>query len=159
MRIAVSALFALALLVGSGCDSSDDDEVTLDAQYYVGTWRIVSASDGSGDRTALINAALDDLAITFRSAGTFRLDADFNEAINGSGTADITTEGTYQAQPSVPAVILSSGGFAATFQASAVDSGDDDRLRLTAPAAILNQLLQGLPFQFQNDASVVIERQ
>ena len=158
MRPSLSALLAFALLVGSGCDSSSD-QATLDARYYVGAWRVVSASDASGDQTGPVDDAFDDLTVAFRSAGTFRLDADFADALNSSGTADVVTEGTYRAQPAVPAVVLTAGGLAATLQAAAVPAGGRDRVRLTAPAGVVNLLLRGLPFQFQGETSVVIERQ
>ena len=153
MRIPL--LLAALLLVASGCDSSDDDLV-LDAGYYVGSWTLVSISDGNGDQTAAVGLALDDLDITFQQNGAFRLDADFNAAVNQGGQADIATTGTYQAQPSVPSLILQAQGLAATLQAS---SATDNRVRLTAPAVIVNQLLQGLPFQFQGDTSVTLARQ
>lgn len=145
MRIA-SLLFAVFLLVG--CDSSDDR--VLDADFYVGTWTLVSLSDGSGDQTA--RQAIDDLTIEFDADGSFDLDAKFNDS---AAQDDISIQGTYQAQAAIPSVILTVSPLAATLRANA---SSDDNVSLTAPAVIVNALLAGLPFQFEGDTTVRIRR-
>lgn len=156
MRLRLPALLIAVLALGAaGCDSSDDGR-RLDADFYVGDWTLVGISDGNGDQTTLVRVALDDLDIGFTSAGAFQIDADFSDRTNSLGQADITTTGTYQAQADIPALILRAQGLAATLQAA---SNGDDRVRLTAPAVIVNQLLQGLPFEFEGSTTISIERQ
>lgn len=155
MRLSLSAL--LVLLAASGCDSSSDGGA-LDDGYYVGDWTVVGVSDGGGDRTALLNAALDELALSFRADRSFQLDADVSDLAAESGAEDFVASGTYQARPDVPALVLTSRGISATLGASAPDATGGDRVRLTAPAAAVNVLLGGLPFPLQGDVSVVIER-
>ena len=151
MRI---ASLLLAVLLFAGCDSSDDR--TLDADFYVGTWTMISITDGSGDRTGAVRMAVDDLTVSFANGGTFELDVDFNSVLNNGGQADVSQSGLYQAQAQIPSLILTSSGLGAPFQVSAES---DNQISLTAPSVIVNALLSGLPFQFEGDATIVIRRQ
>ena len=147
--------FLAALFLFAGCDSTDDDDRVLDADFYVGTWTLATVSDDGGDRTSDVSRSLDELTIEFESDGDFTLDADLSDAVNASGQNDISTSGTYQAQAALETLILQSGGLAATLQA---DASSDDRVTLTAPAVIVNGLLSGLPFSFSGDTSLTITR-
>ena len=85
MRLRLLPLLLLAL-AAAGCDSTGD-ELTLDADFYVGSWTLVSIADDSGDRTAEIQTLLDDLAVDFESDRSFQLIADFSALVNAAGQA------------------------------------------------------------------------
>ena len=153
MRLRLLPLL-LALLVAGACDSGDD-ELVLDADFYVGTWTLTAISDNSGDRTPEASAVLDDLTFRFGSDRSLQFDADFNAEAEAAGQTDISLAGTYQAQALARTLILESSGFAATLQARA-DS--DDRVTLTAPAVIVRTLLSGLPFEVDGFTSLTITR-
>ncbi|MGB3544842.1 hypothetical protein [Rubrivirga sp.] len=149
------ALFTLLFLVATGCDSSSD-ELRLDNDYYVGSWELVSVSDGNGDQTALINTLVDDLTADFEQDGGFRLDADLNSLLNTLGQEDIVIEGTYTAQPDVPALVLQADGFAPSFQVSA---DTRETVALTAPAAVVGQLLGPLDaINLAGDVTLTVRR-
>ena len=147
------SLLAVLFLV-AGCDS-DGDAPVLDDEFYVGTWTLSSISDGGGDRTADVSQSLDGLTIEFESDGGFALDADFSDAVNASGQADLRTTGTYQARAETPSLFLTSGGVSALFTANAVS---EDRVSLTAPGLIVGVVLAGLPFEFEGDTTITVQR-
>ena len=153
MRTALACL--LILVAAAGCDSSDD-ELRLNADYYVGAWELVSVSDGAGDQTATVNLAVDELVVDFEQDRGFRLEADLNDLANTLGQDDIEIEGTYQAQPDVPALVLLADGLAPSFRASAET---EQQVSLTAPAAIVGQLLGPLEqLAFTGDVTLTIRR-
>ena len=150
MRAALP-LFLAALLV-AGCDSSDDQ---LDADFYLGTWTLVSVSDEGGDRTAEVLALLDDFGASFRSDGSFRLDVDLNDQVNAAGQADAEIEGNYQATED--ALVLLVETLALSFDAEADGS---DRVDLTAPGLVISQILgAGLQIEFDGRVTLGIRRQ
>ncbi|WP_420454669.1 hypothetical protein [Rubrivirga sp.] len=154
MRLRLFPL-VLALLVAGGCDSADD-ELTLDADFYVGTWSLVRITDGSGDRSAEALALLDALTIQFDADRSFRLDADFVPLVNQAGQADVTIEGDYQAQATTRLLVLLVDGLAPTLQ---VNAASRDEITLTAPAVVVEQLLGELQIDFTGDVTLGIERQ
>ncbi len=156
MRARLLPVLVLAL-AAAGCDSSD--EVVLDAEFYIGTWSLVSVADASGDRSAEALALLDALTVRFDADGSFRLDADFVPLVNAAGQPDVTTEGTYQAQPDLRALVLrvvvEGQTVAPSFQAAA-DS--ESEVTLTAPAVIVEQLLGALQIDFSGNVELGIRR-
>lgn len=149
-----AALAALLLLTATGCDSSDDG-LRLDADFYVGTWTLTRVSDDSGDQTGVVLTFVDELAVDFASSGAFRLDADLAEVVNQLGQPDIEIEGTYQAQPDLPALVLLVDELAPTFQASAAS---ENEVSLTAPAVVVEQLLGPLQLEFDGDVTLTVVR-
>ena len=155
-------LLLLALAAG-GCDSTDD-ALRLDADFYVGTWTLTSVADDTGDRTTEVNALVDDLRAQFDADRTFSLDADFFEVVNAAGLEDVAIDGTYQAQAEARALVLlvpvEGQTLAPTFQ---VDAASEDAITLTAPAAIVTQLLTGpdgtLELDFSGNVVLGIARQ
>ena len=151
-------LLLLALVAASGCDSTE--EIVLNADFYVGTWTLVSVADDSGDRTAEVTGFLDDLAVDFESDRSFALVADFSELVNAAGQADVALDGTYQATAAARtlSLIVDADGmpFAPTFQ---VDAESEDAVTLTAPAVIVQQLLGALQIAFDGNVVLGIARQ
>lgn len=158
MRLRLLPLLLLALAVG-GCDSTDD-ALALDADFYVGSWSLVSVADGSGDRTAEIQVLLDDLAVDFEEDRSFVLVADFDAVVNAAGQPDVTQTGTYQAVAAAKtlSLLISAAGttLAPTFQA---DASSESRVTLTAPAVIVSQLLGNLDIDFEGNVVLGIARQ
>ena len=148
----------LAVLAASGCDSAD--EIVLDADFYVGTWTLVRVADDSGDRTAQVTALLDDFAVDFESDGDFVLVADFAEIVNAAGQADVTLAGDYQAAAVARTLSLlidtDAGRLAPTFR---VEAESQNAATLTAPGAIVGQLLGDLQIAFDGDVVLGIARQ
>lgn len=145
----------LVLSAVAGCDSTGEDALRLDADFYVGTWDLVGVADASGDRSTQALALVDELTVRFESDRSFQLDADFIDVVNQAGQEDVTVEGTYQAQPDTRVLVLVVEGVAPPFQASA--STEDD-VTLTAPAIIVEQLLGALQIDFEGDVRLEIER-
>lgn len=152
------ALPLILLLVATGCDSSDD-ALRLDNDFYVGTWELLSVTDGSGDQTDFVNGIVDDFAISFEQDRGFRLDADFNDFVNLLQD-DVEVEGTYEAQPNIPALVLiaevDGTALAPSFQTSTTS---EQQVSLTAPAEIVRGLLGGsdlLPFT--GDVTLTVQR-
>ncbi len=154
MRLQLLPLLVVAL-VASGCDSGDD-ELTLDADFYVGTWTLTSITDGTGDRSAEALQLLDALTVRFDADRAFRLDADFAPIVNQLGQEDVVIEGDYQAQPTTQLLVLRVDGLAPTLQ---VDAASRDAITLTAPAVVVEQLLGELQIDFEGDVTLGIRRQ
>ena len=115
-------LAALALLLPlAACDSADAP--IYDADFFVGSWTLVSVSDGSGDRTADVNAEVTDLSATFATDRSFTLDAAF---ASGGGTS---LSGMYTVVTN-QRIVLDANGLAPAFDLS--PGGDDDQVTLTA---------------------------
>lgn len=148
----------LLALAAAGCDGTD--EIVLDADFYVGTWTLVSVADDAGDRSAEALALLEALTVRFDADGSFRLDADFVPLVNAAGQPDVTTEGTFQARPEISALVLQvlveGQTVAPSFQAAADTRSD---VTLTAPAVIVEQLLGALQIDFSGNVVLGIRRQ
>lgn len=146
------------LLLLAACDSTDG--LRLNNEYYVGTWTLVSISDGSGDRSTEVDALLDDIRVVFRSDDSFTLTVDFADAVNTAGQADVTFEGDYQAQPDLSVllltVVVSGQTVTPTFQA---DADSETRVDLTVPGVILQQLLGQLEIDFEGDVTLGLRKQ
>ena len=147
----------LAVLAASGCDSTDD--LVLDADFYVGTWTLVRVADDSGDLTSQIDPLLDDLTVAFASDRSFELEADFSAAAEALGQTDVAFDGTYQAAAAARTltllVDLEGTTLAPTFR---VDAETEDDVTLTAPGAIVSQLLGDLPLDFDGDVVLEVTR-
>ena len=151
-------LLALPLLLAvAGCDSddTDDNDVVLDADYYVGTWSLVSVMEGDTDRTDQLLDLVDGFDVTFEADRDFALDVDFNDTVNDLGQDDVELEGTYQAQAATETLVLLVDGLAPSFSAEAEGRS---RVDLTAPAALITQLLD-LPIELEGDVTLGVERQ
>lgn len=157
MRLRLLPALLLAVLAASGCDSTDDR--VLDADFYVGSWALVGVSDATGDRTDDVLALLDDLAVDFQSDRSFELVADFVVLVNAAGQDDIALDGTYQAIAAAQTlsllVTVEGQTLAPTFQAEAAS---DDAVTLTAPAAIVEQLLGNLEIGFEGSVELDVAR-
>ena len=157
MRRLLLALPLLVVVSVAGCDSNDedDDQIVLDADYYVGTWSLVSVTEDDTDRTDELLSLLDGLDVTFEADRGFTLDADFNDVVNGLGQDDVELEGTYQAQAASRTLVLLVDGLAPSFSAEAEGQ---NRVDLTAPAALVTQLLD-LPIELEGDVTLGVRRQ
>lgn len=143
------------LLLLAACDAGEDG-LTLDAAFYAGTWRLTSVSDGSGDRSDDVDAAVDDLLVAFTSGGAFTMDVDFSAFLNKGGLADRTVAGAYLAQAATRTLVLTPTGDAGiSFLASA---STRDRVTLRIPAAILQVLLTGTDLTFTGDVTLTLDR-
>lgn len=143
------------LLVATACDSGGDG-LTLDASFYAGTWTLTSVSDGSGDRSADVDAVVDALTVTFTPGGIFMMDVDFSAVLNTGGLPDADIDGAYLAQAQTRTLVLSPAGQAAiSFIASA---SSEDRVTLTVPAAIIQVLLTGTDLTFSGDVTLTLDR-
>jgi hypothetical protein len=151
-RALLVPLLAFAL---AGCDSSEDGGLT--ASYFVGTWTLVGVSDDSGDRTSEVEQVLDDLTIDFEAGGQFAMAIDYSAAVNNSGTPDETITGNYDVSSSGDLVMTPSADVGVAFD---VDTEGNSRADLSAPAAIINQLLNGsaVNLVFVGTAVLTIER-
>ena len=152
-------LLALALLLAAGCDSGDD-EIELDADFYVGTWTLVGISDGSGDRTAEVLALLDDFTIRFDSDRDYQLDADFNGLVNAAGQPDVSVAGDYQAVAATRSLVLRVDTDDLTVAAPfTTEAETEDAVSVTANGALIEQLLGSLDvLDFEGDVTLDIER-
>ena len=152
MRARLASLLLLVALV-TGCDSAG---LVLDSQFYVGSWRLVSVSDDSGDRSDEVFAAVDDLDARFAANSSFSLDVDFNVVVNAAGQDDIALDGTYQATDDA-LILVFDGGIAATFL---VDAESQGRVDLTVPGALISQIFgTQIPVSFDGDVVLGIRRQ
>ncbi len=143
------------LLLLAACDAGDDG-LTLDAAFYAGTWRLTSVADGSGDRSADVDAAVDALTVAFTSGGAFTMDVDFSAVLNKGGLPDNTFAGDFLAQAAARTLVLSPDGLTdIAFRASATA---DDRVTLNVPAAILQVLLTGTGLTFTGDVTLTLDR-
>lgn len=150
-RLAASLLI---LLAAAGCDSGDS--LTLDADYYVGTWDLVRLADQSGDRTAEVLAFVDEFSVAFRSDGTFTLAADFKPAVNAAGQADVSFSGTYQA--TATQLVLRPTGLPLA-PSLAAEAQSQSRVDLTGSNVVVSQLLgANLPVRFSGDVVLGIDR-
>lgn len=144
----------LLVLAAAGCDS--DDDLTLDADFYVGTWDLVQISDGSGDRSGEVLAFVDDFSVAFRSDDTFTLVADFNPLVNAAGQADVSIAGTYQA--TATQLVLRPDGLGIAPNLAAV-AQSESRVDLTGSNLVISQLLgANLPVSFTGNVVLDIER-
>lgn len=144
----------LLVLVAAGCDSGDD--LTLDADFYVGTWDLVQISDGSGDRSGEVLAFVDAFSVAFRPDGTFTLVADFKPFVNAAGQADVSTSGTYQA--TATRLVLQPAGLGIAPSLTAV-AQSQRRVDLTGSNVVISQLLgSGLQIAFTGDVVLGIQR-
>ena len=140
-RRLAAPLALVLLLAASGCDITTEEGV--DAEFFVGTWTLVAARDGSGDRTAQVDALLDDFRIDFRSDNSFELDADFSALAEAGGASDVTLDGSYAVAAfqgaGVPqTLVLTTPTAAAPLTINVVA---DDRVEFSAPAAIVTAIL------------------
>ena len=146
-RLPLVALLAL-LLPLAACDSGEDTP-TFDAAFFVGSWSLVSVSDGSGDRTADVNAAVTSLGATFATDDTFSLDAQF------AGGGGQSLQGTYTVVTD-QRIVLDANGIAPVFDLS--PGNNSDQVTLSASSLVLAVILAGTGLEFDGTASLTIER-
>ncbi len=143
-RFAALVLLLLAPLAFTACDSNPiDTEEGLTPAYFAGNWRLTAVRDGSGDRTAEVAQILDDLSVSFTTAGAYTLRVDFSAAANGAGAVDATYAGNYAVTANDDLVLVlpateTTPEFAASFGALRESA---TQVRLTSPAAVLTALL------------------
>ena len=125
-------VFVLALVLGIsalGCDSSEDDP--SDAELFVGTWGVVSITDGGGDKTPLLLAAANSLVAQLNANNSFAVDIDYKEQ------ADLHLAGTYTVEEGAKQLILTVGPQSPPFSYS---FASDNRVTLSAASTIVNGL-------------------
>lgn len=135
-RILLAAVISAAAL--PACDSGDDGP-GLTAAYFVGSWQLVAVHDNTGDRTAEVGVALDDLTIDFASGGQFSMLVDYSPIVNAGGTADTTFAGSYGVS-SGGQLVMTPGTVSVPFT---VATDGPNRADLSTSAAIVNELLSG----------------
>ncbi len=157
MRKLFPLAIVLALFVGVGCDSNDD-EGTSDNDRFVGSWTvnsIVNDSDGANemDLTAgLIGSTgvLNSLSLGFNADGTYTLSADYRAA----EATDLVVAGasfTYSVNEQINTLTLQLpfGTSGATVPAPVIYSfNGDGEFTAQIPAAVMNGLF---PRQNPND--------
>jgi hypothetical protein len=128
------ALAAVLLIVPSGCGTSIVSGI--DAAFFVGTWGLVSVTDGSGDRTNAVNQVVDEMFVTFTTEGAFTLIVHYTPA---TGQPEQTINGTYAVTPTGQ-LILTTPEAALAFNATAEGN---NTVALTAPAALVEAVIAG----------------
>jgi hypothetical protein len=138
MRVLRTLLLAAVCCLPAGCDSGGNGD-TLTAAFFVGNWTLVGVSDSNGDRTAEVEAVLDDLSLDFESDGDFAMAVDYSAAVNAGGTPDTTFAGTYGVSGGGN-LVLTIGDVGISL---GVDTEGTSRAVLRAPAVVVNELLSG----------------
>ncbi|MEZ4699660.1 MAG: hypothetical protein R2834_04980 [Rhodothermales bacterium] len=148
------ALVATLLLsfMATGCDSSEDP---TDLSQFIGSWRLVSASDDTGDKTAVF-AALGSLTLDLNEDGTHVLAVDLTDP----EADDVNLAGTYTvndiAQQLLLAITFSGVPFNLTFDYVIQDA---DTVVLTANSTVIAALLGAeAGALLEGDVTLTIER-
>lgn len=128
--------FCLALLlavVSVGCDSADDDP--SHAEIFIGTWTLVGLEDDGGDKLSQFGQIANSFEATLEPDNDFVIDVDYKEEL---GFEDLTIPGTYSVNEDDRNLVLTVSGVGAP--AFAYEIENDDRIELSANAAIVNTL-------------------
>ncbi len=151
MRKLFPLALVLALFVGVGCDSNDD-EGSSDSELFVGTWTVVNVTNDSGganemDLTqALVgaNGTLNSLSLGFNTNNTYTLNADYRSA----DTPDVVVAGapfTYTVNETTNQITLQlpspTGSGTVPAQIGYSFNGDDEFTALL-PSIVMNSLFQ-----------------
>lgn len=136
-------VFVLALLFGLvsvGCDSADDDP--SDAELFVGTWNLISLTDGERDKTADFATIANSFRTTLESDNEFEINVDYKEE---TGLTDRVIPGTYSVVEDAKTLILSPPvGPNVPFQYEILN---ESRIRLSTPAEFVNGMFQTDAYQ------------
>jgi hypothetical protein len=96
-------VFFAALLI-IGCDTSDDDDESVDAEKFLGTWTVTSAADMGGDRdVSAAIAALGTLSVLFEDDQSYVLTLVYADGT----TPDLNISGIYTVNEASDRVVLS----------------------------------------------------
>ena len=137
----LAAVLVLFVTLLPACDNGSGAGDGLEARFFVGTWTLVQVRDASGDRTAEVEALVDDFRIVFASGSAFTLTVDYAAAVNAAGTPDATITGTYAISSGGRLVLTQAGNnLSASF---GVTQESDRRVRLATDALVANGLLAG----------------
>lgn len=151
------SLLAFALLAFAGCDQAE--ELLADTERIVGTWELVGVSDSNGDRTAVANAAFDEVSITFGSDLVYNLFVDF--APVGGLDAEQSYGGNYTVVPATGFVTLTAevNGTAGPIPFEYEFDGDD-RIGLKADSDLIAPLftLGGTPLPLEGAVTLTFQK-
>ncbi len=146
MRI-ISRLLLLVVigLVGIGCDSNGDEDMSI-ADLIADGWMLTAVSDSEGDQTVAFAEGFDGVEITFTESGDFSIFVDSNQP-----GEDNTITGTWSVNESQNSLTLTTtfSGIPINLVFSYAFSGDDI-LELTAASStsvLLGQLFTGSSLQ------------
>jgi hypothetical protein len=134
----------------TGCDGDEDDEET-DSEIMIGTWSLSTISDDEGDKTDVFFAEANSVVVVLNNDDSFTIAMDFNAAAEAAGATDVNLAGTYSVNESAKTLTLTIAGIGASLQGQ-YTVVNNDRIRISAPAALTNALFGGTP----NVGTVVI---
>jgi hypothetical protein len=107
--LALPVILFLALSIPlAGCDSDDDEEVTTDAEKFLGSWFLIGVADDEGDQSADFEENFNSINFEFQNATTVTVTVD---AVDDAGdqvlvASYIVTEGSKQITLTVGGVPL-----------------------------------------------------
>jgi hypothetical protein len=139
MRKRSAFLWMLTLAVWfAGCDSNGGGEERLSAaEKILGAWKLTGVSDGSGDQTPTFQENFEGVEVAFNSDQTYTLDVNARD-----DAQDVALKGPYVINEAAGTLSLT-----VTFGGAQVPLSlnftfpDNDTLRLSGPANLLNTLL------------------
>lgn len=136
-------VFVLALLFGLtsiGCDSAEDDP--SDAEVFVGTWNLISLTDGEGDKTAAFATIANSFRTTLESDNEFEINVDYKEE---TGLTDRVIPGTYSVVEDAKKLILTPpAGPNVPFDYEILN---ESRIRLSTAADFVNGMFNTESYQ------------
>jgi len=135
----IVGVFALVVWA-VGCDSNgggDDGEQLSAAEKILGAWDLTSVGDGAGDQTPTFLENFVGIKVAFNGDQTYTLDVDARD-----DAQDAALSGPYTLNEATGTLSLT-----ATFAGTQIPLSlnftflDDDTLRLSGPASLLNTIL------------------